>query len=523
MPTSPETQSPRARLRMLGQADLGAWVEAASGDLLWSVQRKIGTASSAHRARVAVPSCVASGKTYLAARLALAFYDAYTPGTPCAECAGPCGGSTVVTLASKFEHLRDVLWGEIRTAHGQLARRGILLPGRVGVGQTLRLDDGPNHLMFGTSPSTAEGLQGIHQAHLLVVGDEATALPEEVTQGLTSSLATGDARLLLIFNPTTPDTWAAQQTRSGRTNVIKITAQDTPLFTGEKVPEGSYLLTPDYLEELTAAGMGPGTYDWTTKVLAEFWDLSDDALIPEDWYDRALQAEHIPGVRQIGVDLAPYGTNENVIAFRDGNGLVDLRAYPSMRQDLFWEGPVSAAVKHFKPHYLTYDADGVGSGVIGSAEKAARVNLSESLVTELLPFRGGLSVTTKFQNARSAWWWNLRRLFENDAVHIAPKLALDPKLREQTTKLKYSITPSGDIRVETKEELRRRDRGDLDRGDGFMYAYAMQDSLPVPGNIQAPGIVAFYGLPDRSFDTMLKRDKERVANRSRPKRDESWY
>jgi phage terminase large subunit len=515
------TSDSRTRLRMAGQIDLGAYVEAGTGSGLWSVQRRIATATSAYRARVAVPSCTASGKTWLAGRLALAFFDAYTPGTPCRDCDGPCGGSIVITLASTFEHLRDVLWGEIRTAAAQLANRGILIPGRMGVGQTLRLDDGPNHFIFGASPREAERLQGFHAAHILVLGDEATALPEEVTQGLVSSLATGDARLLLIFNPTTPDTWAAQQTRSGRTTTIKIAAWDTPLFSGEETPAGSYLLTPDYLEELKAAGMGPGTYDWTTKVEAEFWDLSDDALVPEAWYDRALQSEPVPGVRSLGVDLAPYGSNENVIAFRDGNCIVDVRAYPSMRPDVFWEGPVTDAVKFFAPHYLVYDADGVGSGVIGYAEKAARAMLSQGHVVELLPFRGGISVSTKFSNARSAWWWNLRRMFENDAIALAPKLATDAKLREQTTKLKYTITVNGDIRVETKAELRKRDKGDLDRADAIMYATALSDVLPIPGNTPdaSQSIVAWSGVKDRSPEAMLRRDMERLA---KPDSEVDW-
>lgn len=508
------------RLRMAGQADLGAYVEA-TGNQLWSVQRRIATAASMPRARVSVPSCTASGKTFLAARLALAFMDAYTPGTPCTICDGPCGGAKIVTLASTFEHLRDVLWGEIRTAYADLQTKGIIVPGRMGAGQTLRLDAGPDHFMFGASPSQAERLQGFHGAHILVVGDEATALPEEVTQGLTSTLATGDARLLLIANPTTPDTWFAQQCRSARTEVIRISAWDTPLFTGEDVPGGSYLLTPDFLEELKAAGMGPGTYDWTTKIEGEFWDLSDDSLVAEAWYDEALVAEPVFGTRAVGIDLAPYGTNENVIAVRDGSALIDVRAYPAMRPDLFFAGPVTDILRKYKPHYVIYDADGVGAGVIGDAERAVRAamrgekedELGNSHVMQLLPFRGAMSVSTKFINARSAWWWNLRRRFENGAIAVQVR---DEKLREQTTKLKYSITAQGDIRVETKEELRKRDRGfTLDRADALMYCFALTDELPVPAASANTPMLDFMGVKDRSVEAMIRRDKQAMAEKER--------
>jgi hypothetical protein len=502
----------RERLRAAGRLDLGIWVEAATGQGLWSVQREVSQAATLYRSRVAVPSCTASGKTWLAARLALAFFDTYTPGSHCDACAGPCGGSKVITLASKFEHLRDVLWGEIRTAYAALQLRGVRLDGRMGIGQTLRLDDGPDHWIIGQSPSQAESLQGVHGAHILVIGDEATALPEETTRGLVSSLATGDARQLLIFNPTSGDTWAADQCRANHTRVIRIKAWDTPLFTGEAPPPGAYLLTPEYLDELKGAGMGPGTYDWQTKIEAEFWDLTDDNLIAELWYDRAIQAEGVPGTRALGIDLAPYGSNENTIAVRDGNILVAMLVFPSMRPDLFWEGPVTAAILKYAPHYVIYDADGVGAGVIGYAEAAVSVGMKEGAVIQLMPFRGGLNVTTKFQNSRSAWWWNLRRRFENDAIAIRVH---DPKLREQTTKLKYTITANGDIRVETKEELRRRDRGfALDRGDALMYAFALTDELPIPATVSHTPLSDMLGLKDRFYTAMRKRDRERIEGRA---------
>lgn len=510
----------RVRLRQLGQIDLGAWVEAVSNPL-WSIQRNIAAAGSRYRARVAVPSCTASGKTFLAARLALAFFDAYTPGTPCSHCQGPCGGSRVITLASKHEHLQDVMWSEIRGEYEALRNKGVLLPGRMGVGRTLRLDDGPNHLMLGTSPSNAEGLQGVHEAHLLVIGDEATALPEEVTKGLVSSLATGDARQLLIFNPTTTETWAYEQCQSSITDVIKIRAWDTPLFTGEAVPPGSYLLTPEYLEELKASGQGPGTFDWVTKVEADFWDLGEDTLVPGPWYDTARGAPWVEGTRQLGIDLAPYGSAESVIAVRDGNGLVAVEAFPSMRMDTFFEGPVTKAVRRYAPNIVVYDADGVGAGVIGYAEKAARSMLDQGHGIQLLPFRGALGVQTKFTNARSSWWWHLRAQFEAVAISVQVE---DPKLRDQLIRLKYRITDAGDIRVETKEELRRRDRGDLDRADAVMYAWALSDV-----HISAPtvrkSLADEFGIFDRSAEAMWERDMAQIASKGqkRDRFEDDWW
>lgn len=498
--------SARSRLRQLGQLDLGAHIEVADGVQLWSVQKRIAAAASQYRARVTVPSCTASGKSYLVGRLALSFYDAFTPGEQCVFCDGPCAGAKVITLAPKFEHLRDVLWGEMRTAYALRTDKKLGPVGKMSQGQNLRLQSAPGHWAVGQSPNNAEGLQGVHGGHILVIGDEATALDENVTKGLTSTLATGDARLLLIANPTTDDTWFAEQSRSPMATNIKITAWDTPNFTGEANIPG--LLTPDFLEELKATGRGPGTFDWTTKVEADFWTQGEDVLITPEAFDKATMSPHIEGTRALGIDLAPYGSDENVIAYRDGNALVKLEAFPAMRPDLFFEGPVADAVRRFAPDYMIWDADGVGSGVYGDTERVAqRYNAAGGNIV-LLPFRGGVRVDAKFTNARAAWWWALRRRFEMGTIALT--LPRDTKLREQITDVRYSITDAGDIKVETKEKMKKRGTESPDRGDAVMYAFSMVDELPTPSIVTSQPLVEHAGVKDRSVEAMWQRDMEKI-------------
>lgn len=496
----------RTRLRQLGQVDLGAHVEVSDEVQLWSIQRRIAEAASQYRARVTVPSCTASGKSYLVGRLALSFYDAFTPGAPCLLCQGPCQGAKVITLAPKFEHLRDVLWGEMRTAYTLRQTRGLEPAGTMSKGQNLRMQSMPNHWIVGQSPTNAEGLQGVHGGHILVIGDEATALDENVTKGLTSTLATGDARLLLIANPTTDDTWFAEQSRSPMAENIKITAWDTPNFTGEANIPG--LLTPDFLQELEATGRGPGTFDWTTKVCADFWSHGEDVLITPELFDKAAGNPHHDGTRALGIDLAPYGSDENIIAFRDGSSLVKLKAFPSMRPDLFFEGPVADAVRTFAPDYLIWDADGVGSGVYGDVERVIGPYNTGGGNVVALPFRGGIRVDAKFTNARAAWWWALRRRFEMGTISLT--LPRDQKLRDQITDIRYSITDAGDIKVETKEKMKKRGTESPDRGDALMYAFALVDELPTPSLVVDTPIRDISGVRDRSERAMWERDMRRL-------------
>lgn len=505
----------RQRLQILAQADLGAAAQIMTGEEMWSKQREIARAVSRPRSKVAVPSCNASGKTWLAARIAAAFYEAYTPGTPCIQCdptgtKGGCRGCKVITTSSKEEHLRDNLWGELRTVRTKCAERGRPLPGRYLEGDLRIVESESNHFITGQSANTSEGMQGYHAAHKLIIGDEATSVDEEVKLAIMRLLATADARLLLIYNPTTPDTYAAQQARSPRVETIRITAWDTPYFTNEHVPEGANLITPEFLEDLKASGDGPGTFVWHTSIEAKDWDLGDDLLIPGPWFDRNLVDLPILGAtRQMGVDMASYGSDENVIAVRDGDFLVELAHYPSMRMDVYWDTHVTKMARIHQPHFLAYDADGVGAGVTSDAEKVRKYI---DPAGEIMPFRGGIHVGARYFNARSAWYWMLRKRFENDQIKIAVK---DDKLRDQLTDIHYTVTPKGEIRVETKQEMRKRGVTSPDRADGVMYSFALSETLLMPEAKQESMAEEVFGVKDHSEKAMWERDLEKLRGERR--------
>jgi phage terminase large subunit len=515
--------SSRDRLRQLGQAHLGHWVEAGTGNELWTIQNDVLGALSVPRAQVVVPSCNASGKTFLAARAALAFYDAYTPGSPCVQCdpdgtKGGCRGCKVLTTSSKESHLKDNLWGEIRLALSQLARNGIELPGELAPADTYLLDSWGNHFIRGQVATKEESFQGYHAAHKLIIGDEATSVSEDVARGITSLQATADTRLLLIFNPTTTDTYAAAMARSPMSTVIKITAFDTPHFSGEHIPEGSNLVTPQFLETLKANGMGPGSYEWTTRVLAEFWSMGEDLLIPRGWVEAAKARQPLTvGTVAMGVDFAPYGPSEQTIAIRRGDNLVDITAYPAGRTDHFIMGdpthvvtdlsPIQRKVRDYGPWVIVYDADGVGAGTIGDWTRLHEWAIKRNYMrpdSQIIPFRGGKKISENYLNGRSGWWWALRKRFERGSIMMS---VIDNKLDDQLSQMTYSINAAGALRVETKEEMRRRGLNSPDRADAVMYAYAYSEELPNPNTAVSPQFVVTSGYAtDRSERAMWERD-----------------
>lgn len=521
-----QTNDARNRLRLAGQANLGVWIEAALGAELWSKQAEIVAELSVPRSKISVPSCNASGKSWLAARVALAFYDCYSPGTPCIQCdpggtKGGCRGCKVLTTSSKETHLKDVLWGEIRLALSQLAKRGIEIGGQLAPADTALVDSYGNHLLRGQVATKEEGFQGFHAAHKLIIGDEATSIGESVSRGITSMLATADTRLLLVFNPTTNETYAANMSRSSNVSTIKITAFDTPHFTGEHVPEGSNLTTPEFLEDLIAQGMGPGSYEWTTRILADFWDKGEDTLIPPGWVNAAKERESlILGTVGMGIDLAPYGTDKSAIAVRRGDNLVSVSGHPAQRVDHFINGdpdapetlsPVRRAVRDWAPWVIVYDADGVGAGAIGEFQRLHdwaiknRYMLPDSVI---IPFRGGKKVNDHYLNARSAWWWALRKRFERNRIAMQVR---DPNLDDQLSQITYEITNTGQIKIETKKDMKARGLSSPDLADSVMYCFSFSEELPNPNIQPDQSFVVQQGyVSDRSESGMWRHDLARL-------------
>ena len=501
------TKDASERVRLLGQLDLAAAAEVMTGEAFWSIQKRVGAALSVPRAKVAVPSCNASGKTWQAGRYALAFYNAFTPGTPCVQCdptgtKGGCRGSKVITTSSKESHLRDNLWGEIRNAEAKIRARGIDLPGSLYDGD-LRLTDGPDHFILGQSSASAEGMQGYHAAHKLIIGDEATSVDSEVQLAITRLLASSDSRILLIYNPTTPDTYASTMNRSSAFTTIRISAWDTPAFTGENMPDGANLIGPAFLDDLRAQGMGEGTFEWVTSIEALDWDVGDDVLVSVLWYDRQTRdaGEYGRGTRQLGVDIAAYGSDENVIAFRDGNQILEIRTFPSMATVDFVRGPVTKAVLDFQPDIVVYDGDGVGAGAAGYFDDLKR-NLRPG--ASVLPFRGGkASQSARFYNQRSQWYWALRQMFESGDVIVATR---DDKFRSQVTDIHYSV-PLGKIKIETKQEMKKRSKSSPDRADAVMYSFAYSEFIrAADDNVRSTTTLADrLGLPDQSDAAMWQR------------------
>ncbi len=170
----------------------------------------------------------------------------------------------------------------------------------------------------------------------------------------------------------------------------------------------------------------------------------------------------------LGVDVARYGANESVLAYRKGR---DARTLP-------WEyyrglstvelaARITSAYTSFRPDGIFVDGGGVGGGVVDNVRHA-------HIFCYDVQFGGKDDVGghaqgnegEKYANKRAAMWGALRAWIRIGA------LPNDPDLKEQLIAPKYSFNIRNEIILESKEEMMRRGVASPDRADALALTFA---------------------------------------------------
>ena len=438
----------RARQPSPWLTDPAGWCTTILSDHLWSAQHTI-CQSVVDNARTAVQSCHGIGKSFISARIALWWITSHPPGQ-----------AIVVTSAPTYAQVHAILWEEIRKGH-----RAARLAGQVLKSDEWKNDDG-DIVGFGRKPrdTDEDGFQGIHRRYVLVILDEACGIPKTLFTGAEAIITNRDSRILAIGNPTDPGTefGAVCQPGSGW-NVIRVSAFDTPNFTGETVPYtlAPLLISPDWVDDKRRR-WGEQSPLWKSRVLGEFPEVSEATLIRPSWIQAAQDRSLEPaGESTLGVDVARFGPDTTVIAHRRG---------PRVRiVDTLGYSPTTTTAGHVAAYQASHeypvahvDGVGVGGGVVD-------ILAEHGMPVADLQSGAAASDTSRFRNARAEWYWHLRDLFQDGRIDIDPA---DDDLATQLAQIRYDLDSRGRILIESKDDMAARGVSSPDRADALMLAYA---------------------------------------------------
>lgn len=166
------------------RGDPEGYAEHVMGSKLTPDQLAIARAVDEGNCRVFCRAGHTVGKSWTVAFLVSYLYDTYEE-------------VVIMTTAPRLESVRDIVWREIRSQRRKAGLGGFSGP------RSVRLQDGPNHLAFGTTARSHTGFQGKHGIRVFIFVDEAVGLETEFWEAIDSMLQGEKAALLAIYNPTT--------------------------------------------------------------------------------------------------------------------------------------------------------------------------------------------------------------------------------------------------------------------------------------------------------------------------------
>lgn len=395
-------------------------------------------------------------------------------------------GAFIPCIAPSAHQLEDIIWGEInKWLSTSLVSHLIVWQAqkiftKEGEGKDWKVIPRTANPKADLTTQAAT-LSGLHARYMMVLFDEADAIPEPVYTALDSTLTNIVNFVLLIYNPTRNTGYAIETQKSNRWIKLHQNAEESELVSRESIQ-----VKKDRCNGDTNANY----YRVYVKGLPPI--AEDGALIPWDWIQDAIEREIKVAdeeQRTAGLDVGGGG-DPSVICYGRGD-LVEgffKNSSPSSIEVGLWGAQkmddmdiVASAV----------DIIGLGNGTY---------NEMRLLGKRVYPFdaRGTARNKDRFFNRRAEVCWTAREKFQNGTISIPN----NPEFIAELSVLKYD-EESGKVKIGGKKQIRRDLGGSSsDYFDAFMQRLSLNN-----GAFRKP-----------------KEDRyEKAYNRQHERRDDSAY
>lgn len=434
--------------------------------------------------RTSVASCHAIGKDWTTAKVVCWFITSYED-------------SIAITTAPTDRQVRLLLWGEIAR---DKARSKVELPGRLNLTEW---KIGPGHYAIGfkSKDQDPERFAGFHAKHLLYAVDEASGVPDTIFEAIEGGMSGGDARLLMIGNPLQAggQFYRAHHNERKLHKTIQIGFQDSPNYLG-KNPDGSWVtegelrgkffIQPGWAEEMRQK-WGEDNPLYQARVLGQFPAEGVNTLISLLWIMAAQESGDVQGrrfahvPRQMGVDVARFGGDESSLYIRSGAKYIHHEAWTS-RDTMFTANRVFRAIEEHDVKTVCVDGVGVGGGVVDrlrEMQEDGKIKADVQLLDVQVGMAPPLGDEMKYAQLRDFLWWNLRQAFKEGQVSELPE---DETLAGQLSGILYAYDTKGRLKVESKDDMKKRGMDSPDRAEAMMLAYYPQsEPMEETGAVEA--------------------------------------
>lgn len=345
----------------------------------------------------------------------------------------------------------------------------------------------------------ADTLAGVHADFVMLVADESGSMKPAVLaagDAVLANAAEGSGRIAYVLQAGNPTDmkgalYAACTVQRSLWWVKEITADPD-------APDRASRVDIRWAREQIAGHPGGREHPWVmVNVLGMFPPGAWNTLIGVDEASAASRREldrlvWLQEPRIMGIDVARFGDDESVFAYRQGRAAFRMKCYRNL--DLMGlVGNAANSMKRWNPHACFIDVTGLGAGVHDRLKELGfRVTPVEF---------GGKPVSPGFLNRRAEMWklmseWIRHGTIPNDSELIA-------ELPGPT----YGYHSDGRLKLEAKDEMKKRGVASPNRADALALTFA----APVPH------------AELRDVESRVNRtedyDPYAVASRSTPDRD----
>lgn len=364
---------------------------------------------------------------------------------------------TVATAPSStqlFDALASEMKSWVKRLPDQLQQLLEILGDRI----EYRPDPEGSFISFRTSRADQpEALAGIHSDWVLLIGDEASGIPETVFQAAGGSMSGHNAITILTGNGvrSTGQFFDTHHKLAHRWKTLRVNCETSPR------------VSRDFIEDQRIKyGLESNAY--RVRVLGLFPLADDDTIIPYEYVDSAMErdVEVNPLTPVIwGVDVARFGSDKGALAKRQGNILTEPTkewgGYDLMQTAGLIKSEWDDTPPGQRPIQINIDAIGMGSGV---ADRLRELGLPAfAIMVSELP-----ALTAKYRDLKTELWFLCRAWLGKKDVNLAN----DKKLLDQLPLVRFKYTSNGKMWCETKKELKARGKESPNNAEALTMTFA---------------------------------------------------
>lgn len=219
------------------------------------------------------------------------------------------------------------------------------------------------------------------------------------------------------------------------------------------------------------------------EMLCDFTASSDDILITLDQVAQALKTTPDQKIASqwpliLGVDIARFGEDATVFFPRRG-----LMALPPLifrkKSNTDIAQRLISWISENKPRAVNID-QGQGTGVIDIVRDL--VNSRSTAVNEI-PFGSKAIQDDKFVNRRAEMWHAIRQWLKSGGALPDNDRDVSLALQAELSAPSYSFDAAGRLKLEAKEDVKKRLKHSTDIGDALALTFAVHlppESIPIP-------------------------------------------